>query len=67
MYEVRQGTALGAAIDQARETGDLGPALEIVDHLAAEADMDRNFLLALILFRQSLDARAAGDEQPAET
>ncbi|WP_372672658.1 hypothetical protein [Amycolatopsis kentuckyensis] len=66
VYEVRQGTALGAAIEQARETGDLSPALKIVDHLAAEADMDRDFMMALILFRQSVDAQTAGDPELAE-
>lgn len=67
VYEVRQGTALSAAIEQARVIGDLGPAFKIVDHLAAEADMDREFMLALIVFRQSLGARTAGDAALAES
>lgn len=67
VYEVRQGTALSAAIEKARETGDIGPALKIVDHLVAEADMDREFMLCLMLFRQGLDAHTAGNVELAES
>ncbi|WP_040133678.1 hypothetical protein [Amycolatopsis japonica] len=62
VYEVRQGHALEAAVKTARETGDMGPVLKIVDHIAAEGDQDREFVLALALFRHQLFAIEAGDE-----